>query len=454
MRVVVIVARGLQAGALGCYGNRLAQTPALDGLAASGALFDWHFADRADAEGARRAWRSGCHDFPFPEDAPRPAGFQPPDLLPRLREAGAHLHLLVDGSRPAPASFEVGWSVVQRVEGLEATVEAVAAGLDELAERDQWLLWVDLGTASPPWDVPEEFLETAPAPEEDEEETDEEEEDEEDERGEEEGDEENERGEEEEEEAPVVPVLSPSAGPIDPKDDALYLGIQAGQAAVVAYLDAGVGAILEAIEEANGEVAVLFLSDHGLPLGEHGVVGAVRPWLHDEVIHLPLLLRLPGLAEPGLRLPALTQSVDLAPTLAELFGVSLVGAHGHSLLPLLHGKAEVRPYACAGAQVSGGIEWALRTPDWALLLPLQTGPDQPPRGPQLYVKPDDRWEVNNVLQHHPELGEILEQTLRGFVEATSRPGILLPPPLRDVEIEHAAPEHSQPGPPSKGEVSP
>jgi hypothetical protein len=56
-----------------------------------------------------------------------------------------------------------------------------------------------------------------------------------------------------------------------------------------------------------------------------------------------------------------------------------------------------------------------------------------PRGPQLYVKPDDRWEVNDVRQHHLEVAEHLEDVLRGFVSATRRPGPLLAPELRDVE---------------------
>jgi hypothetical protein len=56
----------------------------------------------------------------------------------------------------------------------------------------------------------------------------------------------------------------------------------------------------------------------------------------------------------------------------------------------------------------------------------------------LYVKPDDRWEVNNVLQHHQELGEHLEQTLHGFGTATRLPGPLQAPPLRDVKAEHVA----------------
>src|SRR4051812_623392 len=64
MKVLVITARGLQAGALSCYGNGWIDTPTLDSLAASGIVFDCHFADAADAAGARRAWRSGNLSVP------------------------------------------------------------------------------------------------------------------------------------------------------------------------------------------------------------------------------------------------------------------------------------------------------------------------------------------------------------------------------------------------------
>jgi hypothetical protein len=91
------------------------------------------------------------------------------------------------------------------------------------------------------------------------------------------------------------------------------------------------------------------------------------------------------------------------------------------------------------------VQLALRTPEWAFLLPVAEGPAGPPGRPQLYVKPDDRWEVNDVLQHHLDLAEHLEQVLRGFVEATHRPGPLEPPQLRDIEAK-AAPSEPDPVP--------
>jgi hypothetical protein len=68
----------------------------------------------------------------------------------------------------------------------------------------------------------------------------------------------------------------------------------------------------------------------------------------------------------------------------------------------------------------------LRTPEWSFVLPAARSQDSTPR---LYVRPDDHWEVNDVRQHHLELTEALEKTLRDFEQATRQPGPLVIPPL-------------------------
>jgi len=171
---------------------------------------------------------------------------------------------------------------------------------------------------------------------------------------------------------------------------------------------------------------VVLAADCGLSLGEHGVVGPVPTSAHEEIIHLPLILSLPGADEAGRRVAALTQAVDLAPTLADVFEVELPSAQGRTLLPLVYGDSEqIRPYVCSGVQNGDIVEWCLRTLEYALLLPMQADAG----GARLYVKPDDHYEVNNVVQHHMEQVEEMERTLRAFVEATRRPGPLALPSL-------------------------
>jgi arylsulfatase A-like enzyme len=416
MRVLVIVAQGLQTNALGCYGNEWLATPNFDRLAAAGIVCDQHYADAADPAGARRAWRSGRYQLPAaPPEEPTPAP-STDDLLALLREHRVATALIRDGERSASAEFAAGWDHFDEVAGsgegspLERALEAAVERLDEWAERDDWLLWLDLAALLPPWDVPEEYL--APFFDEEEEEADE--------------------GDEEEDEAaePLTPLLEPTPGVMRPDDDATFLRLWQTYAGAVAYLDAGLGLLLDELRDRDldGEIAIVLTADCGLPLGEHGEIGDVRPWLHEERIHVPLLVRFPGAAEAGRRVSALTQAVDLAPTLLELFGVVPPAFHGSSLLPLLRGQATTtRPYACAGLRTDAGAELCLRTAGWSLRVPLEP----PGQARQLYVKPDDRFEVNDVVQHHQERADRLEQTLRAFAVAVRQAGTLQTPPLAE-----------------------
>ena len=60
-------------------------------------------------------------------------------------------------------------------------------------------------------------------------------------------------------------------------------------------------------------------------------------------------------------------------------------------------------------------EWGLRTLEWALLLS-----EKGDRPAQLFRKPEDRWDQNNVADQYAEVAEHLELTLRRFVEAVEQ----------------------------------
>jgi arylsulfatase A-like enzyme len=403
MKALVLAAPWVHLGYLGCYGSDWVRTPNLDRLAAEGVVFDQHYADcptptaafaNAADIGPNRSWWTGR--FAFPGAAPVQA---PGSLLGLLEAQGIATGRVVAPHRlatqPAPPS-------------LDFPFEEIVDALEGLAARDRWLLWVDLPGLAPPWAVPDEILSIYFAEE---------------------------PGEDEE---PLTPWPDPPDGPLDRDDGLDRERLQTTYAAAVSFTDAQLGLLLDELRERAlyESLLIVFTSDRGLALGEHGVVG--RTGLHEVFLHLPLLLRLPGGAEAGARVAGLTQPVDLFPTLLEAFGVAAPEAHGHSLLPLTRGTVEQgRPYACAGLAVGAGVEYALRTPEWGLHLPPQAPGEAPPR-PQLFVKPDDRWEVNDVLQHHLDRAEALERTLRGFVAATQPPGPFLPPELPDLDALPAA----------------
>jgi arylsulfatase A-like enzyme len=281
--------------------------------------------------------------------------------------------------------------------------------LDKLGGVPRFLLWVETDRLSPPWDVRQDVFEAYVEDEDAETEDDE----------------------------PVTPFADPPTGPFDRDDLAAWEWLHRTFAAVVTTLDAELGTVFDELRARGLDQTAgwLVTSDLGYPLGEHGQVGLHRPWLHEELVHLPLVLRFPAASEAGRRVPAFTQPADLFPTLLELLGAELPiePVHGHSLIPLATGKAvSVREYACSGLVIDGAAEWAIRTPDWALLLPGPQPDGDPPREPQLYEKPDDRWEVNDLGPRSVELAEQLEDVLRKYLVAVQHPGPLVAPALEEM----------------------
>ena len=179
------------------------------------------------------------------------------------------------------------------------------------------------------------------------------------------------------------------------------------------------------------DTLLVFTGDQGEPLGEHGYVRRFRPWLYEELIHTPLIVRMPG--GDARRRPSPGAGADGRPAADDPLGARPAArasaVHGHDLLPLIRGEqTKVRDYACLGMDVE---EFAIRTHLWHLIVPVEPDPDEP-RPPELYRKPEDRWDQNDVVAEHPEVAEHLELTLRRFVEAIGRDAIDDLPPLRDI----------------------
>lgn len=110
------------------------------------------------------------------------------------------------------------------------------------------------------------------------------------------------------------------------------------------------------------ETAVVVLSDHGEEFGEHG--GFIHQQVYDEVLRVPLVLRLPGSdAPPGRRVSARVRLIDVLPTVLGYLGVP-APAHlrGESLLPLV--EQPVREDRPVFAQHPGAATSALILGSW------------------------------------------------------------------------------------------
>jgi N-acetylglucosamine-6-sulfatase len=88
------------------------------------------------------------------------------------------------------------------------------------------------------------------------------------------------------------------------------------------------------------DTLVVFTSDHGYFYGEHGL-NEERRLAYEETIRIPLIVRFPRLAKAGSTPSEMVLSIDLAPTLLEVAGLTPgASIQGRSLVPVLTGKAQ------------------------------------------------------------------------------------------------------------------
>ena len=245
-----------------------------------------------------------------------------------------------------------------------------------------------------------------------------------------------------------LPLTAPHT-PIVPAD--AYRGkSQAGvYGDFVVQIDATVGAVMKALEESGlaDNTIVIFTSDNGSPArdGHATVNGRVvgntphsvteryghvpnAPWrglkadIWEAGHRVPMVVRWPGVVEPGSVSDDLVCLLDWYATFAELHGIELQDDQAEdsfSMLPLLRGKdAPVRPSL---VHHSGNGTFAIRIGDWKLIPGnLGSGGFTRPRrvapaadGPQgqLYNLADDPGETTNRWQDEPQVVDTLSQEL-------------------------------------------
>ena len=138
-----------------------------------------------------------------------------------------------------------------------------------------------------------------------------------------------------------------ASGQLDPRT-ARHL--RANYGSKLSMIDHWFGKLLEALDDAGlaDDTGVVLCTDHGHYLGEHDLFGKPGAPVYSTLGRIPLLVRWPGQAPRTV--DALTTTVDLHATIADLFGATVEHVtHGRSLLPLIEGRvASVRELALFG----------------------------------------------------------------------------------------------------------
>ncbi len=431
--VICLAIERLHVGYVGAYGNTWASTPALNRLAGESFVFDRAIIDSPQLDVAYRSVWSGLHAAcPPTNDVSRslPAifarnGWQTALLTDEISVAKHPLATAFAERRPIEGPPHLKGKHPEKVAGTIDQTDAshlftAAEHWLENAEAP-FLLWLHTGTLGRVWDAPLEFREQfadADDPE---------------------------LGNWSNLPHRVLPES------FDPDELLATSHAYAGQISLVDQL---LDSLLEKIDaQTHGhDTVVMLYSPRGICLGEHRRIGIFDDAPYAEVIHTPLMIRSPTNCASG-RSQHLVQPADLYATILDCCGLyaefnlidraqespaqlTLPG-HGRSMIPLMH---EVLTADFDRACCIAPSRKAFVTPAWSLYTsgndslakkpptPTESG-SGPLQGDELFVKPDDWFEVNEVSNRCPEIVEKMRAALSDFISACENGKQALPAPL-------------------------
>jgi arylsulfatase A-like enzyme len=380
--VICVVVDRLHAGMIGAYGNSWIRTTALDKLAAESFLFDQALLDCPQLAKLYRAYWLGLHAL----GKQSPSGASFPRLL---SEAGMHTALVTDEAEVADLASAADFAERVLVESPpkvqtagDVSQTAIArvfetATLWLQSARQPFCLWVHARGMGTAWDAPLAMRD---------------------------------RFADEDDPRPPTFAAVPDYWLPDEFDPDEVLGVKHAYAGQVAALDRCAGAFCDAFAQSAlaDNTQLTFLSARGFPLGEHRRVGPCDDALYNETVQLVWLMRFPDERGKLARSQALVQPADLPGTLVEWLGLDrgrLGSGHATSLLRLIDGEVDALGDRAAMVSLH---DRAIRTPGWHLREPVAGAAE-------LYAKPGDRWEVNEVANLAGEIVAGLQAALAEIV---------------------------------------
>jgi len=375
--VVIYLVDALRSDRLGVYGCDRPLSPRLDSFASEGLTFT----DMV----AQSSWTKAAVASVFTGLWPREHGVNGPDdrlpdslrTLPEVLQAAGYQTgaVVANAYVGRPFGFARGFDYFEFIEHHRGRSDVIGDRLEELldARRDAdrpFFLYVHTIDPHAPYAPPTPYLETFAA-----------------------GVEDPAVGEVETVRGLVLGTVEPSA--------ALGRDLRELYDAEVAANDASFGRLLDGLEM-RGELedtVIIFTSDHGEAFGEHG------SWTHgldlyNEVLSVPLVLRLPGAAGAGQVVSTPVQHIDLMPTILDLCGIEAPEVLPGAVLLDASGAVEVTPDRTIFAYLDyWGKEGAAAFRDgWKLIEPLSSDFGSTI---ELYRHSEDRVEAHDLAVQSP-----------------------------------------------------
>ena len=358
MKTVLFLSDSVNWRMLRIYNDSGLVLPNLERLARRSVVFDSHWTGSAPCMPARRDLMTGRLNFLERGWGPIESIDDPLPML--LRDGGVSSHIITDhyhyfevggenycqmfdqwefirGQEWDPRMFPSGNPMPEHVGKMHpqyarnrelfyrseenypsaVTIDRAAKWLEENYQRDDFLLWIEPFDPHEPFEVPQKYLDMV--------------------------------GDDYDGPLYLWPEYDRTNG-----DEAQLRHIRRRYAALLLMTDAHLGAVLDVMDRHDlwDDTAFFYTTDHGYMLGEHDFLAKNYMPAYNEVFHIPLIIHLPGGAYAGERVSALTQNIDLLPTIMELHGIprprEAHPIHGQSLLPLIRGDGIPREYILYG----------------------------------------------------------------------------------------------------------
>jgi arylsulfatase A-like enzyme len=186
-------------------------------------------------------------------------------------------------------------------------------------------------------------------------------------------------------------------------------GFEARYDELIAHLDDWVGRIIDELKASGryDDTLIVVTADHGEGFWEHGFIShSTVPY--EELVHVPLILKMPRSVGAGRRVERMVGVIDLMPTLLELVGAPVPdGVEGRSFLPLLAGDEEALDPSWLTLEFRAML--GVRTERWKYL-------HVPGRPPELYDLEADPLETTNCIGDHADVAARLEQAVQRSIE--------------------------------------